>query len=363
MYKKLSVNKGSVALEADFPNRSGRMRAVSPNRKLATKPDRPEGIAQEEYISEYFRFLSATIIEGHELNISEEVLKKAVKLWEHKPVQIDHRFDVNENVGFTSNPEWDGESDPPGINGWIHVSKKRDEAKGFAISEGLKMGSVAATSVWFYFDWEPSHPEMEEDDFWMLLGQEVEGERVTIRITEITEVWEQTLCLLGADPNARKLSADSKLNKPEQPKNEEKETHKEEHMKEQMIAFLKALGVEVEDNASQETLEKLVAENLETVKTLRRKSEGFDTMLEAVRDKGKSALNALKKAGKEVNPYLEKMLEKDDPGDIEFAATELEKALKDSLPENGRSSKADKLETEPEETPKSRRVSAGVEHL
>jgi len=209
MFKKLTFQGKAGArldFEGDFDTGSGSLIATSATLKVKSNLEPNEKFSPDEFISVPFRFLSATIIEGHELEISEKVLKKAVKLWDNKPVQVDHLFNIEDNIGITSNPIWDGESEPPGVNGWLHINKIRDAEKGQAVSQGLKMGTVESTSVWFWFDWEPSHPDLDEAVFWEMLGQEVNSRRVTIVLTKITDVWEQSLVLLGADVNAKKLS-------------------------------------------------------------------------------------------------------------------------------------------------------------
>lgn len=193
--------------EIDFVKLTGWASLVKKRENIKLEKPAPptDRFPEDKYYSEYYRFLSAGYIADYYLDIAEEVLKSAVDMWDKKPVQLDHNLDVEANVGITSSPVWDETTEPKGINGWVHIDKVRDASKGYAISRGLEMGTINSTSVYFSFEWEKSHPKLSDADFWELCGQEVDGKIVSIKVSKINDVLEQTICLYGADPNARRI--------------------------------------------------------------------------------------------------------------------------------------------------------------
>jgi hypothetical protein len=336
MNKKLEFKGPSgakFAFEGSLKSGNGQLKATFGILKPKMNLEADAAFSEEEYISVPFRFLSATVIPGHELDISEKVLEKAVKLWDKKPVQTDHTFAISANIGVTSKPVWDGGGNPPGVNGWMHINKIRDAAIGQAVSQGLKMGTVESTSVWFFFDWKPSHPDLDEYDFWSMLGQEVNGEMVRIIVTKITDVWEQSLVMLGADPNAKKLSATEPVEPEEDLTNENNNTEEAE-----MLEQLRKLFAMAEDAPE--------ADVLAAVKLANTKAGKYDEALGKVRDVGETALAALDAAKIEVNPNLKAMLKGTDDDGIRYASAEIARLLADSLPDTGRSSKTSGPKTE-----------------
>ena len=345
MDKKLEIKGASGArfsFEGDFSKRLGKVLATSAILKLKAALEPNPAFSEEEYISVPFRFLSATLIEGHELDISEKVLKRAVKLWDKKPVQTDHEFAIAANIGITSNPVWDAESDPPGINGWMHINKIRDAENGQAVSQGLKMGTIESTSVWFFFDWKSSHPDMDEWTFWEMLGKEVDDERVRIIVTKITDVWEQSLVMLGADPNAKRLSAPE----PEETTKPEKDFVENNKSKEaEMLEKLRTL-FGMSDEATEDEVVNMA--------TLSKEKAGkYDIALGKVKEAGESALSVLDEANIDVDANLKAMLKGSDDNGIRYASSEIARILAEKLPEKGRSSQTSappEENTEPEKT-------------
>lgn len=338
--KKTDTGSFNFSAAIDIPNssRTGSLSAISSiaGIELAVKPEHDKGKYPEElYLTVPFRFLSATLIPGHLLDVPEPVLKRAVKLWDRKPVQLDHSLKITDNVGITSNPVWDTGT-PPGINGNLHIDKARDESLGFAISRGLEMGTLNATSVQFYFEWKKSHPKLDEWAFWEMLGTEVEGEIVRIILTKITDVWEQSLVLYGADPNAKRLSAISGESDEAEGENDEDNDTDNEKEAVMLEKIRKMLGLP--DDADEGAV-------LTAIKSVSEKAGKFDCELNKVRDAGLAAQKALRDAGKPVNPALSAMLEGSDENAIRYASDMFCAELAENLPDKGRSSKT----TEPDD--------------
>ncbi len=63
---------------------------------------------------------------------------------------------------------------------------------------------VEACSVSLAFNWEKSHPQLEDWQFWMRLGEEIDGTPVRVVVTEIINVEHVGLVYAGADPSARR---------------------------------------------------------------------------------------------------------------------------------------------------------------
>ena len=99
--------------------------------------------------------------------------------------------------------------------------------------------------------------------------------------------------------------------------------------KEFLIQMAKTLGL---PNTATES------EILAAAKASREQAEAFTEQLEQIRVAAQGNLEALKAAGKELNPLYGDMLKSEDPKTIKFVATEIEAKLESEIPANGRAS-------------------------
>ncbi len=162
----------------------------------------------EGFVRVRFRALSQVLIEDYWLDFRKEgVLKKAAALLKNQTVYADHKVSVHEWIGAVEDSFWDGETEPNGIDADLKI----DSVENPRIARGLTMvpPAIHSASVTTFFKWSKSHPGL--DDFWWLLGEEVDGEIVRIVVDSITQLAEISLVWQGADPFAkRKFTAETK---------------------------------------------------------------------------------------------------------------------------------------------------------
>lgn len=165
----------------------------------------------EQFINVKFRALSKTIVPGHWIDWSKDnVLKNSVQLLRGATVYPNHEFsDINNWLGSVSNAVWDeAGTNSQGVPG-IKATYKIDALMNPRIARGLLMTppAIHATSMTVLFKFEPSHPDIWNENRWRfceLLGEEIEGEIVRFIVTEILEYWEASLVFQGADRLAKK---------------------------------------------------------------------------------------------------------------------------------------------------------------
>jgi len=117
-----------------------------------------------------------------------------------------HSDAVQDRIGWVDDAVWgeaSGDQSAPGINIDVMLDWKLapNEARQLMSEPPL----VDSVSVSVAFDWEKSHPEMRDYQFWDLLGHEVDGQVVRIIVTEILEYYHIALVWEGADEEADKL--------------------------------------------------------------------------------------------------------------------------------------------------------------
>jgi hypothetical protein len=169
----------------------------------------------DEYILVPFRALSKTIVPGHWIDWSKDnVLKDATAKLLGTTVYPNHEFtDINNWLGSVSNVVWDEEGkNANGVPG-INATYKIDALMNPRIARGLLMSppAIHSTSMTVLFKFEPSHPEIFNENRWRffdLLGEEVEGSIVRLVVTEIIEFWDASLVYQGADRLAKKYDED-----------------------------------------------------------------------------------------------------------------------------------------------------------
>lgn len=168
---------------------------------------------EEDYVYADFRALSAVRIPFRYINFTKAgVLEEAVSLLKGQTVYRDHFCYVDNWAGVVMDSSWDptggpaGENGPPGINCQLRI----DAVQAPSVARGLLSNppTLHSVSVGVQFEWEKSHPDMKDMDFWWFLGEEVDGKLVEKIVTKIVKFNEISVVWQGADPNAKRLSAD-----------------------------------------------------------------------------------------------------------------------------------------------------------
>ncbi|MCH7521720.1 MAG: hypothetical protein IIB42_08505 [Candidatus Marinimicrobia bacterium] len=170
-----------------------------------------------------FRLLSAVYLGsgGYHLDFSRDgVLEKALPVFlepeaegsvRTRPLVVvrDHSFDIEDRLGLVRRAEWQP-ADPehglpyPGINAELHINWKlgADVVRRLLHDPPL----LDACSVSLGFNWEKSHPGLDDRRFWMELGEEFEGSIIRLLVTDILSVEHVGLVFAGADPSARQTA-------------------------------------------------------------------------------------------------------------------------------------------------------------
>ena len=160
---------------------------------------------QSDYIEIPWRMLSKTIVPGWWLDFTKDnVLKSAIDKFNHLTIYTDHRPDIRNWVGVTTNPSWTEQAgqNPAGIDAKFKIDavKEPDIARGFL----MKPPAIKSNSVGINFMASRSHPDMEDHEFYGMMGREVDGQIVRWIVEEIVHVHETSLVYAGADPYANR---------------------------------------------------------------------------------------------------------------------------------------------------------------
>jgi len=157
----------------------------------------------EKYFYPTFRALSAFVIYERALDFSMDgVLKKSTKMMKGQTVYKDHNCSVDQWVGVTAKSIWDtSDHIPHGINVNLKLNKKWNER----VIDGIKDGAIHSVSVNVLFEYQKSHPELE--DFWYHLGEEIGGQLVRMIVTKIISYGEISLVWQGADIYAKRIDS------------------------------------------------------------------------------------------------------------------------------------------------------------
>lgn len=155
---------------------------------------------ESDYIRVPVRAISQQIVEGYWLDFSRPgVLAAAVDMLLGKTIYADHYVAVDNWVGIVESTSWDDSSYPPGINATLKI----DTVKAPNISRGLISKALRSVSVGLEFEYEKSHPNMSDMEFYLSLGHDVDGEMVRWIVTKILDIYEISIVWEGADPNAK----------------------------------------------------------------------------------------------------------------------------------------------------------------
>lgn len=176
-----------------------------------------------DFIYALFRALSAATIPGYWVDFSKPgVLEKATPLFQGQTIYKNHgesvglwgsrQFDVEKYLGSVSQAVWDAKGDKVGGVPGVNVEMKIDAFANPRIARGLLMKppAIHSCSETVMFDFDYSHPELvEQDRFWRMLGEEVDGAIVRFIVTEIVSLHELSLVFQGADQIAKQIPEDS----------------------------------------------------------------------------------------------------------------------------------------------------------
>lgn len=167
--------------------------------------ERPEGL-----VSVPVRAISADVVPGWWVDHRDEAhLQAAVPLFERVPHFPNHWGDPALWLGYATEPEWDdtklGANKVPGINVVANFDPEASE-KAKAVARGVAAYSLTRFSAGFEVITEPSHPEMDCDDFWWKLGSfDEDGKQYLWEAKEIPDVHELSPVDVGAIESARTL--------------------------------------------------------------------------------------------------------------------------------------------------------------
>ncbi len=177
-----------------------------------------------------FRLISAVYLGGggYHLDFSRDgVLEGALPLFLEPEVEgsarqdplivvRDHSFVIEDRIGLVCGAQWspadpsaDGQGLPhPGIDAELHINWK---LAGDVVRRLLHDPPLLdACSVSLGFNWEKSHPGLEDWQFWSCLGEELDGSPVRVVVSEILTVEHVGLVFTGADPSARRAGSSAK---------------------------------------------------------------------------------------------------------------------------------------------------------
>lgn len=189
---------------------------VAPNVVGAMEFAKKSGIVHQEdgqHIYRTYRALSEVYIESHRVSFTKPgVLKGALGKFttlgnSSIPVFKDHQRTVDAWIGKVTDAYYDNAGEPKGVNQIIAYDKP---ACGDVICRGVLSGALSSVSVTVDFEWEKSHPDMKDDDFFMKVwfGEvDKDGKPYHIVATKIHSCMETSLVWAGADPNAKQIAA------------------------------------------------------------------------------------------------------------------------------------------------------------
>ncbi|MEQ8822637.1 MAG: hypothetical protein RLY93_20565 [Sumerlaeia bacterium] len=168
-------------------------------------------LPETEHASEW-RILSADHITDYFIDFSHNdgaALREYAEKVKGTGVYFNHSHDVRHWLGVVAESWWDDEGGGiPGINGIYRLSRAKAEEEGRLI-EGIDMGAVNRTSLGIVFEFVPSHDFEDERDFWMHLGEEINGETVRMLVTKVLETPETSIVQAGSDRGARRVPGDA----------------------------------------------------------------------------------------------------------------------------------------------------------
>lgn len=173
-----------------------------------------------DFIEPVFRMLSNTVVQHryNPIEFPEDILKASMPKLVGLTVNVDHETSIGNGIGVIKSVEWQNEykvgsfTVPAGINAVLKIDGKSNPR----LARGIMMDppSINSNSVTVGFTWQPSHPTMDEQEFYSKLGSfDKDGKLVRKIATEIKFYRETSLVGAGADPFAQ-LIKDGKIVNP-----------------------------------------------------------------------------------------------------------------------------------------------------
>jgi len=175
----------------------------------------------EDFVYPLFRLFSETIVVkwGTPIDFSKEgVVSSSIGKLVGATLNPDHESkSVGNALGAIKEVEWqkgytaNGVKVPAGVLGRLKLDAKSNPR----IARGVMMNppSIHSISVTVRFDWEKSHPDME--DFWEKVGSyDKDGELIRLIVSNIISYPEVSLVHHGADPYAQKVDDNGIINNP-----------------------------------------------------------------------------------------------------------------------------------------------------
>lgn len=166
----------------------------------------------DEFIYPVFRLLSEVIVHKswNPIDFAKNgVLRESLRMLVGQTINIDHETAIGNAVGAVQSTEWQesylakgGVKVPAGINGRFKIDGKSNPR----IARGILMDppSIHSNSVTVAFEWEKSHPNMPDNEFYSGLGKYGPDKELIRRVvTKVRDYRETSLVGAGADPFAR----------------------------------------------------------------------------------------------------------------------------------------------------------------
>ena len=206
-----------------------------------------------DYVLMPVRMLSATGVQGNTINFGHldgKALKEAVCLFDNLTILKNHVFDVDGWIGSTQNSFWDAVTPgaPPGITGMMKLDKKADPK----VVRGLVSGILDSVSVTISFQHDKSHPKMSDMDFYMQLGDVVDGKTVQALVTKVNRVYELSVVWQGADLFAKTIGDDGNIETPGVASSNSHQFSQEVSVDPKKLAL--ALGLTLGENPTEESI-------------------------------------------------------------------------------------------------------------
>lgn len=210
---------------SDEIGRFGLFETSSPNYQNFYPDIKPEDLKPQEgdYIYPTYRALSEVIVRPQRpIDFSQNgVLKKAMNLLVGQAVYPNHEMIAGDELGVVMGVNWslekkvkckDGSSltVPAGINAILKIDGKSNPR--IARSINMNPPAMHSVSVTVEFEWEKSHKDMPDEQFYDQLGQyDAKGELVRRVVTKVNRFHEISLVPHGADPFAKKLDENGNI--------------------------------------------------------------------------------------------------------------------------------------------------------
>lgn len=175
---------------------------------------------EDDFVRPTFRALSAGIVRrnSYPVDFSKPgVLKGGAKLLVGQTIYNNHEILIGNQIGAVEKVSWqdavklsNGKTIPAGINAVFKIDGKSQPN----IARGIMMDppSIHSCSVTIEFQWEKSHPEMTDSEFYNLWGTyNKDGQLIRKVVTKVVRFYEISLVPHGADPFAKRLDSNGTI--------------------------------------------------------------------------------------------------------------------------------------------------------